>query len=439
MKVFQTLERQTQINFLFLFGAGLLFWLSITSLLPVLPSYIQSISPGQQSWQWGGRGVVLSVQSQVGLVMGCFAIGLLLSRTRLGRLSDRRGRKIVILIGTVVATIAPFGYLFMPSIPLLMLWRVFHGLSISAFTTGYSALAIDLSPVDKRGEIIGYMSLVVPIGMSLGPLCGGYLDEAMGNSPVFILSGISGGLALLLASRVKETRRSEKAIFSKLASERVQPREEGFWQVLLRPALRVPTFVMVGVGMVFGTLVTFLPLFLGESGIDLNVGLFYTTAALASFIGRAVTGRASDRYGRGLFISLSLLSYALSMGLLARAVSPSAFLLAAIFEGLGGGVLIPMAIALMSDRSSLNERGLVYAVCLGGFDFGTALAGPILGFAIAPLGYRGLYGISAAIALLALLLFITSSGKSLSHSFRFATGRAIDVYALKEPPLSEGV
>jgi MFS family permease len=438
VKVFRTLERQTQVNFQFLFVAGLSFWLSMTSLLPVLPAYIEEVSPGEQPIRLGSFSVLLSVQSQVGIVMGCFAIGLLLSRTQLGQMADRRGRKIVVLIGTVVAGIAPFGYLFFPAIPLLMAVRVFHGISIAAFTTGYSALVVDLSPVEKRGELIGYMSLVVPVGMSLGPLCGGYVEAAAGYEPVFWMSGIAGILALVLASQVTETpipsspHQSSVANFKKNEIKRSRPTEQKFWSLLLRPALRIPTAIMLGVGLVFGTLVTFLPLFVKESGVALNVGLFYTTAAIASFLSRLGTGRASDRYGRGLFISISLLSYGLSMLVLSRAIAPSAFLVAAVLEGFGGGVLIPMAIALMSDRSAMHERGLVYAVCIGGFDLGVAIAGPILGFFAEPLGYRGLYNLSAIVAFFTLAIFLTQSSKTLSHSFRFATGRAKDAYALEE-------
>lgn len=429
MKVFTTLQPQTRLSLSYLFAAGLSFWLSLTLLLPVLPAYIEEISPGVRQINLGVLSIPLSVQSQVGIVMGCFAVGLLLSRTQLGRMADRRGRKIVVLIGAAVAGIAPLGYLFFQSMPLLMASRAFHGFSISAFTTGYSALVVDISPAEKRGEVIGYMSLVVPIGMAMGPLVGGYIGETAGYKLAFLTSGIAGFLALALASWVREAK--AKIGVLQLGDE---PEPGQFWHLLSDPALYVPTAVMLCVGLVFGTLVTFLPLFVREVGVDLNVGFFYMAAAIASFIGRLVTGRASDRYGRGVFISLSLICYGLSMLILSRALSPSAFLVAAVLEGLGSGLLLPMAIALMSDRSALHERGLVYSICIGGFDLGMAIAGPFLGFLAQPLGYRGLYELSAFLALFALLVFLTRSSQTLSLSLRFATGRAKDAYALDSDP-----
>jgi MFS family permease len=94
--------------------------------------------------------------------------------------------------------------------------------------------------------------------------------------------------------------------------------------------------------------------------------------------------------------------------------------------------LVPLSIALLSDRSYDSERGKVYSVCLGGFDVGIAIAGPILGAIAQSRGYREMFFLCASLALLSLLLFITQSNKSLSNSFRFAFGKTQDLYALEE-------
>ena len=161
LKVFSQLEPHLRRSLLTLFAAGLLFWSSIAALLPTLPLYIQFVGGNSQ---------------QIGIVMGSFAIGLLLFRPMLGRMADDRSRKLVLLIGVAVVAIAPLGYLFITSIPLLMVLRAFHGISVAAFTTGFSALVADLSPPNQRGELIGYMSLVNPIGVAIGPALGGFIQ-----------------------------------------------------------------------------------------------------------------------------------------------------------------------------------------------------------------------------------------------------------------------
>jgi len=108
------------------------------------------------------------------------------------------------------------------------------------------------------------------------------------------------------------------------------------------------------------------------------------------------------------------------------------FLLAAALEGIGAGVLIPMTIALISDRSSLAERGKVFAVCVSGFDVGIALAGPIFGFSQAWLGFRGLFAITSVLACLALALFAIQGNPSWRSSLGFALAREKDLYALRQ-------
>jgi MFS family permease len=140
LNIFRDIDPQPRRSLLILFTAGLLFWSSLASLLPTLPLYVQFVGGTKQ---------------QIGFVMGAFAIGLLLSRPPLGKIADTRGRKQVLLLGAVVAAIAPLGYLLAQSIPLLLLIRVFHGISIAAFTTAYSALVTDLSPPGKRLHELG--------------------------------------------------------------------------------------------------------------------------------------------------------------------------------------------------------------------------------------------------------------------------------------------
>jgi MFS family permease len=419
LKIFSTLEVQQRNNLLVLFAAGLLFWSSLTSLLPTLPLYVADVGGTTQ---------------QVGLVIGAFAIGLLLCRPTLGKLSDQRSRKLVVLIGMAVVAVAPLGYLFVKSIPLLMLIRAFHGISIAAYTTGNSALIIDLSPAQKRGEVIGYMSLTNPIGVAIGPAIGGFLQEQAGYTHLFLFSFGVGLLGFFLAFQVKEPRKTVKSKIDGSHSQNdtvlVKPKSDKFWQLLGTPSLRIPALVLLLTGLVFGAVATFVALYIREANVDLNAGWFYTAAAISSFSFRLITGRASDRYGRGLFITGSLVFYALGMLLLSQAQSAVHFLLAGLLEGAGGGTLLPMMIALLADRSHDYERGRVFSLCVGGFDMGIAIAGPVLGAFAEQLGYQGIFSLSAGMALLALIVFITQNSKDLSHSLRFATGRGRDIYAL---------
>lgn len=407
MKVFSTLEPATRRNLLLLFAVGLLFWASLAALLPTLPLYIRDV---------GGT------NSQIGVVMGAFAVGLLLFRPWLGQLADRRGRQMVLLIGLVAAAIAPLGYLATQSLPLLIAIRAFHGLSIAAFTTAYSTLVVDLSPPSNRGEVIGYMSLVNPVGVAIGPAIGGFLQEWAGYTPLFLLSAGLGVVGFVGALWIQAP--------VPVAQPVAGTSKTTFWRLLLSPRLRTPTLTLMLAGMAFGVLSTFVPLFIQEARVNLNAGLFYTVAAVASFSVRLLTGRASDRHGRGRFITLGLLLYAVTMLLLWSARSTGVFLLAGLLEGAGIGIFLPLMIALVADRSEAHERGRVFSLCAGGFDLGIAIAGPALGLFAEQIGYRGLFGLSSGLVFLSIIVFATQSSKTLSQSLRFAFGEGRDFYAL---------
>ena len=416
VNVLLNLKTDIQKNLIFLFVAGLFFWISITLLLPTLPTYIQDVGGTTQ---------------QVGLVMGCFAIGLLVSRTWLGKIADQRGRKLVVLIGAFVAGTAPLGYIFIQSITGLALVRAFHGISIAAFTIGFSALVVDCAPKENRGQLIGYMNLAVPVGMSIGPALGGFLQVNANYSLLFGVSAFCGLTALILGYQLDEFKiatavkpDAQKIKLSKLNQNR------SFSELIRNPGLLTPSIILFLIGFVFGGLVAFLPLYIRSADFVLNAGLFYTVIAIASFTVRIFIGKISDNQGRGILISFSLIFYAISMFLLAIANSPAMLLLAAVAEGAGAGILIPTMLALISDRSYANERGRVYALCLGGFDVGIAIAGPILGFLTSYVSYRGVFTINAALAIIALVVFMLKGNKGLTSSWRFAIGKQKDLYNL---------
>jgi MFS family permease len=403
------LDAKLRRNLLTLFAAGLFYWSSMASLLPTLPLYVEDIGASKQ---------------QIGVVMGSFAVGLLLCRPLLGKLADKRSRKLVLIIGAMVAAIAPLGYAVIKSLPLLMVLRAFHGVSLAAFTTGFSTLVTDLAPSEKRGEIIGYMSLVNPVGMAIGPALGGYLQSQHGYLPLFAFATTAALISLTCVSQVFCPMVPKK---DNITSEDVK-----LWQVLISPRIRIPTLIMFLVGLAFGTLSTFVPLFIKSIQIDFNAGLFYSTAAITSFSSRLLIGRISDRIGRGLFVTIGIVCYSISMFLLWQANSRSSFLFAALIEGIAGGMMIPSIVTMMADRSQPQERGRIFALCIGGFDVGIAVAGPVLGSVAEQLGYRNMFGFASFLTFVAIFIFMTQSSKNIRHSFNFAIGRGKDVYAVTE-------
>jgi MFS family permease len=389
-----------------LFITGLLFWISIAILLPTLPAYLDTIGIDRQ---------------QLGLIIGAFAIGLLATRPIVGKLVDTRGRKSVLLIGTAVAAIAPLGYLTVTSIPLLMVIRAFHGISIAAFTTAFSALVVDIAPPKQRGEIIGLMSLTNPVGVAIGPAIGGYLQVSGKYHEIFWISIICGAIACLAASQLRESR-------LEVDLDHNESSKISIWQILTNPALAIPALVLLLIGFPFGAIHTFVPLYIQTLKVGFNPGLFYTIAAIASFSARSVIGSRSDRYGRGVFIAGSLCCYTAGVACLATASSELSFVFAAMLEGLGSGTLLPMTVALVSDRSLPHQRGQVLSICITGLDLGIAIAAPVFGMVADDVGFPGIFTIGTGMAASAIVVFLIWGNRNLRHSIGFCLGRDRDVY-----------
>jgi MFS family permease len=270
--------------------------------------------------------------------------------------------------------------------------------------------------------VIGYMSLSNPIGMALGPALSGYLQPVIGDANVFYLCSALAVGSLLFSSQIRTGPPPQKPL--------EETSEVKLWALLSGDRLRIPTLNMLTVGLAFGILSTFVPLFIREAKIDVNVGLFYTMAAISSFGSRFVVGKASDRFGRGPFMTLGLICYCAAMVLLWRADTAFEVLFAGLVEGFGGGTFLPLTIALVSDRAHPHERGRMLGLCVGGFDLGIALSGALLGQVADWLGYRMLFGVAAGVVLVGIGVFMTLSSKDVRSSVRFALGRGRDWYAL---------
>jgi len=411
LTTFSNLDTQLRKNLTAVFWTGLFFWSSMASQLPTLPLYIRSLT---QSFD------------QIGLTMGSFAIGLLVCRSYLGKLSDLKGRRYTMRIGLIVAAVIPLCYALLPSIPLLMLFRAIHGISIAAFASSYSALIADIAPIEKRGEVIGYMSLVNPLGLAFGPALGGLMQEAWGYQPLFITASLLAFAGLLLTTQIEDNgNESDRQIASTVVTK---PK---FWQTFLSSRVRVPSTILLLVGVAFGTLSAFMPILMQQKNISLNAGLFYMAAALSGFIIRFPVGRLSDEWGRGIFISIGICFYALTMGIICFASNNYQFLLAGISEGLGSGILIPAIVALLADRTFPQERGYVFGMVWMGFDLGIAFAGPVMGKMIGLVGIANIFAIATGFCIVGLIIFGTQSNKSVSESFKFAIGKTSDRYAVK--------
>lgn len=371
-------------SFYLILASTFLFFFSILLLLTPLPLYIKEV---------GGQ------PSQIGLVAGVFALSSVLSRPLVGRLVDTWGRKPMMMVGSVIFILGPLFYILARSIPSLFLARMFHGVGIAAFTTAYSTLAADLVPSPRRGEALGLAGTAPYVAIIFAPPLGGALLPRLGFSPLFLISAVVAALSLLVAIPIRE------------AARRVNPQKAaGFLGTLRERYVWVPSLLTVVVGLAYGSLLTFLPLFGVERGIA-NVGLFFTTYGLMTITVRMPLGRLSDRVGRMRVIIPAMLLLSLALAGLRMAGGMELLIVAAILYGLGDSGAGAATVALVVDEAPLEVRGTALGVLYASFDLGAGLGGVVMGPVAGVVGYGGMYLLLGLIALAGVALFVALMGR----------------------------
>jgi len=143
------------------------------------------------------------------IILGWIATSYLLAAgmfsVPFGRIADIKGRKKVFIAGLFVYSIGSFLSGIAPSAELLIVFRVIQGIGgAMIFATGV-ALITSVFPPSERGKAIGINTGSVYVGLSVGPILGGFLTQNFGWRSVFLINVPLGLIALALASwKLKE-------------------------------------------------------------------------------------------------------------------------------------------------------------------------------------------------------------------------------------------
>ena len=376
-------------NFIVLCVSTLLFFESMFVLLAVLPVFIVQ--------ELGGT------ESQVGVVVGVFALAAVMIRPTSGWLVERWNRKLGLTLGALIYCIGPLLYTVAESVPVMIGFRFFHGLGIALFTTASSVLVADIAPPARRGEAMGYYGMMMNVAMATGPVAGGALVEQSGFSQLFWLSALLALVCLLIVSLLSEPARMPRPQLS-LASR----------PSLLSRSAVFPGFIAICMTMSFGAVLSFLPLFAQARQLG-NPGLYFIVYSIAVIVARPVSGKWSDRFGRVQVIIPGMLLLTAAMVLLAYATSIPWLLSVATLQGVGFGMVQPALMAFCVDRVSDQERGPALATLMMAFDIGHGLSAIGLGLLLEQTSFTTMFLFTAGVSLLgaSALLFPPAPRKDL--------------------------
>lgn len=290
------------------------------------------------------------------LTMSMFLVAFALGQVFLGPLSDRYGRRPIIMWGLTVYIAGSVLCLLATSIEALIAARMVQAAGgCAGFVLG-RAIVRDLYERDRAASVIGYVTMGMSVGPMIGPVIGGFLDDGYGWRGSFYMMLAIGVVAFLVALwNVPETNHK----LCKLNGIK------GLW-LNYRLLLSKKLFCAYALATCFTSSIYFAYLggapFISFQLFNMSAsetGFYFMFVALGFLIGNYISGRVSERFGIFRMILAGSILPAMAVAAVAGMISagllhPLSLFLPMFFVGLGNGICLPSAISgVVSVRPDL--------------------------------------------------------------------------------------
>jgi DHA1 family bicyclomycin/chloramphenicol resistance-like MFS transporter len=276
------------------------------------------------------------VQTTVSASLIAFACGILIS----GPLSDRFGRRPMLIAGMLVFTLGSTLCLFAQSLPLLVAGRVIQALGTSTGVVVARALVTDVFPPQKVFRMIATLTMIMVLANGLSPFLGGLLVRAGGWRNIFVLLTAAGVLMVALAWRfIPETRTHRPGGPRLLPATIDLARRPAFLAYLVEGG------VIIAIFQVFVATTPYLMQSAFHRSPE-EFGLFTMFVTGGYFVGNLLVTRLGSIWGQqamlrtGLAMQLGLALVVLALALL-KVPGPYALYLPMCLLAIGQGLALP--------------------------------------------------------------------------------------------------
>lgn len=305
---------------------------------------------------------------------------------RFGGLSDRIGRKKIIMWGLLGDVILGVFSGLAPNWIWLLLIRVFNGVATAAAMLPAEALLIDLVSERRRGEASGFVAAMSMIGRSVGPVFGGtiqYVTHSIGfplqtsyRIPYFmdsILAALALVLVLFLIREPKQTTETEKT--RGIPPKTGQPRKTGLSRSI---KILLVSGVITGIGVGFLMPISVL-FYYDKFGIEpVEIGFILSVTGLIGIAASWVGGRVSDRIGRKPVLAVGGFAARIFSLVLPLTFDVNQAAIVMTLRSIGFNVFMPAIRALRADIVPKEARGRIFGLFFTAFTAGS-IVGPIIG------------------------------------------------------------
>jgi multidrug resistance protein len=369
--------------------------------VPVLPGYSRDLGASDFA---------------IGVLFAAYAVGLLVASPPAGAISDRIGRRLPMVAGSLGIAVATAVFAYGDSYSLLLTARLLQGVSAAAVWTAGVALIADVVAPKRAGAAMGTAMASSSTGLIFGPPLGGLLTAGFGHRAPFLVTAAFAALFCLLIILVLP------------AGVARRPRPTGLLRMLSQPPVLL-VFLAVALGSgALSFLEPTLPLDLtGRLGADVAaIGIAFGVATLVHAGASVAAGYLTAvEYAVQSGVALVAMSIVLPTLVLPGSLIPIVVLLG-VFAAALAFVLVPAMPALTreADRLGLGYGGafaLFNAAYAAGMLIGPISGGGALGVAPARTVYAGA-GIAVAVS--GLLILAGAASRRSRRSFRERTNRA---------------
>ena len=376
-------------------------------IIPLLPFYVKT---------FGGSGIDvigihIGIGTLVGFIIAAFTVAQLLSAPMWGRLSDRVGRRPVVIIALTASGLAYLIFGFANSLFLLFLSRLVQGAGGGTVGVIQAYVADSTDPRD-RARALGWLSATTNLGVALGPVLGSFAIALgkrdlmpgsgtlhMGHAAPGIVAAILCLLNIIFAARYLTESRDEKD--HEPTGEPPRTSRQAVWRVISHssePSSRLIWIYAIAIGAFQGSFAV-LALFLNArfQVTEQTIGYFFMyVGAISVFTRVLLLGRMVDWLGEAKLsrVGLGLLALGVLGMPLARNIPMLAIAVALI--PLGTSFTFPCVTALLSRVISSRERGLYMGLQQTYGGVARVIAPLFFGWAFDSLGVSSPYFFSSA-------------------------------------------
>ncbi len=352
---------------------------------------------------------------EIGLVFSAYSLGSFVGEPFWGKLSDRIGRK-PILISTVFCNCLCYGALaFAPNIWAAIAIRVIGGMAAGngSVVQGYIA---DVTPVDLRAGRMARLGAAYNLGFILGPFVGGVLAKPSAGTagyhlPLLLSSGLCLCSAIGIALVVKESRERRKYM------GRQPSRWVMFGYAARHPVVGRLMLLTFAVGVAFTAIESTFALWAQHrfGWVPRDIGLcFGITGAVSACCQFLLTGPLSRRFGEGNMLAVGMAGSVICTAL--QPFSDGGFFTVTLMAlmALSQSVAFPNSGALLSRSVDPDHQGQIMGLnnATGAL---ARVAGPQFGLGLQSLNINGAFYFGAAIVAPAIFLALGAGRASKSH------------------------